>query len=405
MARRSPLGTTVTAALAALAVLGLSACGGGEPSGESTDAGTHRVMAIGPFTASAALPTPFPEIATGAQAAAKAVNDAGGVAGSRIEVLSCDTKGDPNEATQCAQKAVEEGVVAVVGAFDFKGDYIAVLERAGIPVLAPFTQSVELTSPVAYNVNGGSATLLAGEISQLAGQGGRKLYFVAPESAAEGGALAALWEPVLPHFPGLEVSLITVPPDATDLSAVAAKATSGDGFGIALQAAQLVPFMTAVDPASPGARLIGSDANSVDASVISSLGDRIEGILAPAGYLPATTKGNTAVDAFIAAMDAVDPKAPKNDFAVAGYLGVQLFAKAAAGATEVTPESLRKALDSGTEFDLGLVPPIRFDQPSSAVPGVTRLFNTAVVHTRLQGGQFVPIEARFVDAYTGRPVG
>jgi ABC-type branched-subunit amino acid transport system substrate-binding protein len=354
--------------------------------------------------ASAILPTPFPEIEIGAKAAAKAINDAGGLNGHQITVVGCDTKAEPNEATKCAQQAVKDEAIAVVGAFDFKGDYMAVLERAEIPVLAPFAQAVELTSPLSYPVNGGSPTLLAGEISVLASQGARNVSFVAPAAAVEGEDLSALWAPVIDHFPGLQAELIAVPSETTDLSAIAEKASKGDALGIALQAGQFVPFIKAFNQAAPDIRLRGTDTNSLDAGTIKTLASDVEGFLAASNYMPATTEGNDAVDAFNAAIDAIDPEAPRNDFTVVGYLGVQLFAQAAEGLDDVSNVSLRESLDSGQAFDLGLTPPVSFDEPSTAMEGATRVFNTAVVYVELKDGKFLPIDGQFVDAYSGQPV-
>lgn len=392
------------ASVVVLSLVSLTACGEDSSDGNgSSDDSVYRLMTIGPLTASAALPTPFAEIATGAEAAAKAINEKGGVNGRQISVEACDSKGDPNTATQCALKAVKEGYVAVVGSFDLKGDYISVLERAGIPVLAPFARGVELSNPAAYPVNGGTVTLLAGEISLLASKGARDVQFVAAGTAADGAGLAGLWGPVLPNFDGLSADLIPLPPDAIDLAAIAEKAAQGDAVGIGLQAAQFVPFITALRQ-SGDVKYIACDTNSLDQSVAEALGPSADGILAPSSVLPSTTEGNDAVDAYNAAMNAVDPAALKNDFSTAAYLGVNLFAQAADGLSEVTPKALKERLDSGEIFDLGLVPPISFDKPSTVIDGVTRLFNTSVVYTEFKDGAFHPIDGTFVDAYTGQPV-
>lgn len=396
-------GRAAVVAVAAASMLGLHGCGssdGGESGAGDDD--TYTLMVIGPLTASASLPTPFPEIETGAEAAAKVINDNGGVNGKKIHIVACDTKAEPNEATKCAQQAVKDGVIAAVGTFDFKGDYISVLERAGIPVLAPFSQAVELTNPVSYPVNGGSPTLLAGEISALATQGARDITFVAAAAAVEGEDLSVMWNPVIESFPGLEVNMITAPSDAPDLSAVAQKASDGDSVAIGLQAAQFVPFVKALKQTSD-ISLVGSDTGSLDATVIEALGSDVEGTVAATNYLPSTTTGNEAVDAYNAALEAIDPDASKNDFSVLGYLGVNLFAQAADGLADVTSASIREVLDSGKEFDLGLVRPMTFTEPSTAIEGTTRMFNTTVVYNQLQDGEFVPIDGEFVDAFTGQP--
>ena len=50
-----------------------------------------------------------PEVAEGAKAAADAINAAGGVGGSPIELETCDLKNDPNAATRVRQQAVSDG--------------------------------------------------------------------------------------------------------------------------------------------------------------------------------------------------------------------------------------------------------------------------------------------------------
>jgi len=56
---------------------------------------------------------PLPEAVGDAKAAAKAINDAGGVKGRPIEIEQCDEKGVPTAATACARKAVADKVDAV----------------------------------------------------------------------------------------------------------------------------------------------------------------------------------------------------------------------------------------------------------------------------------------------------
>lgn len=49
---------------------------------------------------------------------AKQVNEKGGILGGRkIEIITCDDKGEPSDASLCADKLVSEGVVAVIGSY------------------------------------------------------------------------------------------------------------------------------------------------------------------------------------------------------------------------------------------------------------------------------------------------
>lgn len=391
------------AAAASLAGASLSACGDGASLSGGGSGGAYRLMVIAPLSASASLPTPFGESAVGARAAAQVINKSGGVNGRKVEIIPCDTKGDPNAGIKCARRAISEKVTAVVGAFDFKGDYLAVLERAGIPSLAPFVQAPELTSRIAYPVNGGSVTLLAGQISLMATRGIKRAAFVAAGSAASGAEVEGLWAPVLKNFPGLSVKLITVPSEATDMMPYAAAATKSEGVGVALLAAQMVPFVTALRRSPGESRLLTSDNASLSQEVIGKLGDAADGFQVPSNFLPPETKGVAAVDEFNRAMDAVDPKAKKNDFSMCAYVGVKLFAKAAAGQSDVTGKTVMSALDRASGIDLGLLPPISFQKPATALPGVTRLFNTKVIYTSIENGRYVAKGSDFVDAYTAKP--
>jgi ABC-type branched-subunit amino acid transport system substrate-binding protein len=61
--------------------------------------------------------TPYPNIREAAKVYAQYINDKGGIKGRPLEVVFCDDKNDPNEAGNCARKAVEQKLVANVGSF------------------------------------------------------------------------------------------------------------------------------------------------------------------------------------------------------------------------------------------------------------------------------------------------
>jgi hypothetical protein len=73
---------------------------------------------------------PYPNIPAAAQIYEKYINDKGGINGHPLQVITCDDKGDPNEAGNCARKAVDQKVVAIVGSFVFDASrIIPVLEQ------------------------------------------------------------------------------------------------------------------------------------------------------------------------------------------------------------------------------------------------------------------------------------
>jgi hypothetical protein len=71
-----------------------------------------------------------PEALSGAEAAASTINAAGGINGHPIVIISCDDQLTPSLATQCAQKAVKDGVTAVTGVLLFGQQTFSVLTPA-----------------------------------------------------------------------------------------------------------------------------------------------------------------------------------------------------------------------------------------------------------------------------------
>jgi ABC-type branched-subunit amino acid transport system substrate-binding protein len=105
-----------------------------------------------------------------AQAYARWVNAHGGLGGRELKVLTCNDHNDSVSAAKCADRAVEENVVAVIGSYSQYGDtFLPSLEGAGIPYIGGYGVTyAEFTSPLSYPVNGGQPTLLAGLGKELA---------------------------------------------------------------------------------------------------------------------------------------------------------------------------------------------------------------------------------------------
>jgi ABC-type branched-subunit amino acid transport system substrate-binding protein len=110
-------------ALFVIGALLAAGCGSSKKSATSTTqaggaaapSGTPiKVMTEAPIDTSA---TPYPNIRDAAKYYAQWINEKGGIKGRPLEVTFCDDKNDPNEAGNCARKAVEQKVVANVGSF------------------------------------------------------------------------------------------------------------------------------------------------------------------------------------------------------------------------------------------------------------------------------------------------
>ncbi|ORT53805.1 ABC transporter substrate-binding protein, partial [Frankia sp. KB5] len=156
MGRRYGLRWLAAAVLGAVLAGTLAACGGdsdGEATGTSSAGSTVKLMIIAPVGTSG---TNYPEMVAAARAAVRGVNARGGIAGHRVELVHCNEKNDAAVARKCAQQAVDQHVLAVVGEVSGSGGIMPILENAGIPSIGSAGISAdgsELSSPISYVIS------------------------------------------------------------------------------------------------------------------------------------------------------------------------------------------------------------------------------------------------------------
>lgn len=130
------------------------ATGGGSASGGTSAAGSPvKLMIIAP-TGTAG--TNYPEMVAAARAAVRGVNARGGIAGHPVVLEHCNEKNDAATAKKCAQQAVDDGVLAVVGEVSGTGGIMPILQNAGIPSIGSAGVSAdgsELSSPISYVIS------------------------------------------------------------------------------------------------------------------------------------------------------------------------------------------------------------------------------------------------------------
>ena len=127
-----------------------------------------KLMTIGPVDAPGFS---LPSIPVGAEIAIKEINDAGGINGRQLELVTCNDKNDPNVAAQCAKQATDENVVAVVGGLSiFEANVLPGLQKAGIPWVG-LTSSASFNADGVYMIGGDGASTFTGIGAALAKQG------------------------------------------------------------------------------------------------------------------------------------------------------------------------------------------------------------------------------------------
>lgn len=124
-------------------VLGLAGCS--SAGGNSGD--TIKIGALGPYSGDTAM---YGEAAKkGIELAAEQINANGGINGKKVEVVSYDTKGDPNEAVNAYNRLRDQDqVVAIVGSV-LTGESMAIKELAKsdkMPILTPTSTAADVTT-------------------------------------------------------------------------------------------------------------------------------------------------------------------------------------------------------------------------------------------------------------------
>ncbi|MDJ0466591.1 ABC transporter substrate-binding protein [Streptomyces sp. H27-C3] len=167
--------------------------------------------------------TNMPGMPAMAKTYARWVNAKGGLAGHELKVITCNERNTTFGAAACARQAVRAGAIAVVGSYSQHGRaFMAPLEVAGIPYIGGYGASdEEFVSPFSYPVNGGQATLLAGNGRQLA-RDCTRVALVRPDTIA-GDDLPALLGSGLAEGGGHPATDIRAAEDASDYTAAARK--------------------------------------------------------------------------------------------------------------------------------------------------------------------------------------
>jgi ABC-type branched-subunit amino acid transport system substrate-binding protein len=347
-----------------------------------------------------------------AKAYARWINAHGGLDGREITVLTCNDRNDRIAAARCAQRAVDEGVVAVVGSYSQYADaFLPPLEGAGIPYIGGYgITSAEFTSPLSYPVNGGQPTLLAGLGRALADCG--PVALIRPDSIA-GDELPALLDSGLTASRHPAAQDLLAPEDATEYSDQSDQALSRTATDPAKKGC-VVPALgdrtgTFMDsfrrarenyPEVRTAMVLGN----VDQTVINASGGQsgpYEGSYITGWYPVETDARWNPMKKVISEQAFGDNRIDAADAGVqTTWIAYTVFRKVVESLTgDVTADAIREVLDDGLKVTTGgLTPTLRWDfQGPLATVGFPRLANTDVSLQVVRQGRLVLARKGFTD--------
>ncbi|GAB2992801.1 ABC transporter substrate-binding protein [Streptomyces pseudoechinosporeus] len=342
---------------------------------------------------------------------ARWVNKGGGINGRELNVITCNERNDSVGAAECARRAVEEDVVAVVGSYSQYGrSFLSPLEAAGIPYIGGYgLTDDEFTSPLSYPVNGGQPALLAGLGRELAKNCG-PVTLVRPDTIA-GDELPVLLDSGLSAGKHAEAADLRAADDATEYSRHAEQAierASSDptekGCVVPALGDRTSTFMDSFRritddyPAVRTATVLGS----VDQSVINATGRTYEGSYVT-GWYPASSDAR-----WDAMRDVIQKEAFGDNRIDASDAGVQTTWIAytvlrktieSLGDGEVSARTVRRALDDGLKIETGgLTPTLSWAfSDLIAASGFPRVINSNVTFQVVRDGQLVAARKGFTN--------
>jgi len=370
----------LAAAIAAVALV-TSGCGL-NGSGSDSSGDTFKVMLISTIQSAA---FGLPEAEDGAKAAAKEINDAGGVHGLKVEVEVCNDQFDPNTAAACAQKAVQEKVSAVVTGYTSYGSKILpLLEAAKIPFLGlQASKPEDINNPMTYAFSTGSSGVFSALAIQYNKNGCTKAAVTLTdnsESAHSGEVATKAFE----QTGGEVVYSGTIPHNTADMSpAVTAIVKSGAECVISvIPPTSTLAFTKAMHSAAPDVQL---NCFGLPAAVLAQLQGAADNCV---NSEPTYPEGSTQLEAFTDALHAYKADAAVSAWSLNAYNGVKAAAAAGENAKGTSGADLVKALDKMTLTLDGFPAEIDFSSPKD-VPGLDRLFNTLMVPQHFDGTKFV----------------
>ncbi len=400
--------TRTMAALLGTAVLVLCTTGCGSGDGERADANGSAAELTGPpvkVMAQQPVNTNLPAYPAGLEAAeifAKDLNARGGIGGRPLEVITCDDRGDANEAANCARKAVREEVVAVVGSFSWDaGRAISILGASGIPWFGACCAVVEQEFKADNSYVSGSLFSFPAAQAWKAAQDGCKnpaaiqvdiavkdLFFDQMRNGFKAGGL----DPKRPKY-------ISMPPEPQDYSSQAAQATSGtDCIVGSMSEDNWAAFLPAYRAAGGTQRLYGPQGQ---------LNEKI------AKQFPQETQNAVVVNSypnidspvwkgFRDALDRYDAPEDLDWNSLVGlgtWASFTAFVGIAQDLETIDAASFTKALEKTDALDTGgMQPVLDFTKPYTGLGGAfPRIINRQVAFDVIKDGKPAPIDGEYHD--------
>ncbi len=361
------LSNRLVPAIASLAAAGLLVSGC-----SSSDAESNESAATGePIKVGQIIPIEAPGIsvvsqAKGLTASIDAYNSRGGVNGRPLELIQCDSVGDPNKEIDCADKMIAEGVVATLADFTPASPQ-AVSEKlatAGIPRIGMNPMNIaDFTATNVYTPFAGSLLTLFGTVDTLVADGKTKLTLMRPDLPVA-AMLNQFLGPYVTSRGAQIVNEVAVGAGATDYTQFVAAAERNDAQGVmmALTATESNQIAEAFNQL--GSKLsFALAATGFTQTDLQNLGDFATSSVytSPVPAPSSSTEDFPGLEEFLADMEASGDsdleRSEMNGNEIFSWLSVRAFGEVAEGLDTVSANAVAQGFLNAKDLDMaGLVP-------------------------------------------------
>jgi len=296
----------------------------------------------------------LPEFRIGGEVAINAINKAGGVNGAQIEVVSCLADASPEGSINCANKLIEAGVVLAYTGIDVASDAaVSLYAKAKIPYITSNGWGpAQEKDPNAFIMHAAGGAYFSTPLLAFSKQGIKKVAVVFEDTVA-----GRAYQPTINGYAktvGLELITTIIDPVKPDWTGALATAKSQGAEAIwgQLQEPGCIGLVTAADAVKfEGIVFAGSCSVYMEVTGDKAIGTYNQSDL----YFPNTravapANIQTRIDEYIVAMTAAGQEKLISGFAVAPYSAwyeLRSVLQSIDAATEITPESVLAALNSG----------------------------------------------------------
>ena len=369
---------------------------------QSTPGVTEKEIVIGSCSALEG-PSKFLGTATvtGANAYFSAVNEAGGVDGRKLRLVSSDDSYDPEKAQGCFDKLMSEKVFAL--AF-FVGTptalkYVPLAESNKIPLVGLFTGAQTLYQPLRHWVVNVRASYFDEAREQIDGLwnvlGYHKIGVIYPEDSFGAAVLEAVKAALRAH--GAEPVALGTYERQTALVVGAVEVVrraKPDAVVVVGPSNTVAPILKQAHskdwkPLFTTVSFVGTD------ELIVQAGQDAEGVVVTQVVQPYYLTDFKAVTQYRRALQKYSPGTPANFVSFEGFIDAMVLVEGLKRAgKDLTREGLIRGIESIHDMDLGLGPQLKLDYSAHDHKGFDH-----VVPTVIRGGRPVP----FTDWTTVAP--